>query len=151
MLYSAPSAISSPVDSKRIISAERIRRLALDPWRIVLLEMPAPLSDADLHLCCRTRVPRFARRKRRLWVKPVVEVTFALFIARWAAIDRRSRSFSVPFEFDAFVFFAWVLVVPYYLLKTRGPRGLISAMGFWALAITPTVVSQVILLTRRFT
>ncbi len=73
---------------------------------------------------------------------------FALFMARWAAIDRRSHSFNVPFEFDAFVFFAWVLVVPYYLLKTRGPRGLISAMGFWALAITPTLASQVILPTR---
>ena len=72
---------------------------------------------------------------------------FALFMVRWVAIDRRSRSFSVPFEFDAFVFFAWVLVVPYYLLKTRGPRGLISAMGFWALAITPSLASQVILLT----
>jgi hypothetical protein len=80
---------------------------------------------------------------RLLW-----KFTFALFMVRWAAIDRRSRSFSVPFEFDAFVFFAWVLVVPYYLLRTRGPRGLISAMGFWALATTPTLTSQVILLTR---
>jgi hypothetical protein len=73
---------------------------------------------------------------------------FGLFMVRWAAIDRRSRTFSVPIEFDAFVFFAWVLVVPYYLLKTRGPRGLISAIGFWTLAITPTLASQVILLTR---
>jgi len=74
--------------------------------------------------------------------------TFALFMVRWAAIDRRTRSFSVPFEFDAFVFFAWVLVVPCYLLKTRGPRGFISAIGFWALAITPSLASKVILLTR---
>jgi len=73
---------------------------------------------------------------------------FGLFMVRWVTIDRRSRNVSVPFEFDAFVFFASVLVVPYYLLKTRGPRGLISAMGFWALAITPSLASQVILLTR---
>jgi hypothetical protein len=72
----------------------------------------------------------------------------ALFMVRWAAIDRRSRSFSVPFEFDAFVFFGWVVVVPYYLLRTRGPRGLISAIGFWALALTPTLASQVLLVTR---
>jgi hypothetical protein len=76
------------------------------------------------------------------------KLAFALFMVRWATIDRQSRSFSVPFEFDAFVFFAWVVVVPYYLLKTRGPRGSISAMGFWALAITPTLASQVILLSR---
>jgi len=74
--------------------------------------------------------------------------TFALFMVRWAAIDRRSRSFSVPFEFDAFVFFAWVLVVPYYLLRSRGPRGLIGAMGFWVLATTPTLTWQVIFLAR---
>lgn len=73
---------------------------------------------------------------------------FALFMVRWAAIDRRSRSFSVPFEFDAFVFFAWVFVVPYYLVKTRGPRGLINALGFWALGVTPTLTSRIILLTR---
>jgi len=73
---------------------------------------------------------------------------FGLFMVRWATIDRRARSFSVPFEFDAFVFFGWVLVIPYYLLKTRGPRGLISAMGFWALSITPSLASQVVLLTR---
>ena len=72
-------------------------------------------------------------------------------MVRWAALDRRSRSYSVPFEFDAFVFFAWVVVVPYYLLKTRGARGLISAVGFWALAILPTVASEVILVTRRLT
>jgi hypothetical protein len=72
---------------------------------------------------------------------------FGLFVVRWVAIDRRSHSFSVPFEFDAFVFFAWVFVVPYYLFKTRGPRGLINALGFWALAVTPTLTWQVILLT----
>lgn len=71
---------------------------------------------------------------------------FGLFVVRWVAIDRRSHSFSVPFEFDTFVFFAWVLVVPYYLFKTRGPRGLINAMGFWALGVTPTLTWQVVLL-----
>lgn len=74
--------------------------------------------------------------------------TLALFMVRWAAIDRRSRSFSVPIEFDAFVFFAWALVVPYYLFKTRGARGLLNALGFWALAVTPTLTSSVILLAR---
>ena len=36
--------------------------------------MPAPLSDAYLHLFCRTRGPRVARRERPLRSKPVVEV-----------------------------------------------------------------------------
>src|ERR1700735_480260 len=45
----------------------------------------------------------------------LLSYTFALFLVRWVAVDRRSHKFSAPFEFDAFVFFAWFLVVPYYL------------------------------------
>jgi len=57
--------------------------------------------------------------------------------------DRRKRGFRVPFEFDAFVFFAWPIVVPYYLYRTRGARGLLLAAGFYALVILPLVVGIV--------
>jgi len=39
--------------------------------------------------------------------------------------DRKARNFSVPFEFDAFVFFAWPLVLPWYFYRSRGKRGLL--------------------------
>jgi hypothetical protein len=73
-------------------------------------------------------------------------VIFALLMVRWVEVDRRTRRFHPPYEFGAFVFFAWKVVVPYYLIKTRGARGLIGTLGFWALAITPELISRIILL-----
>ena len=79
----------------------------------------------------------------------LLHYTFILFVARWVAVDRRSHRFDAPFEFYAFVFFAWLVVIPYYLYKTRGPRGLIRGLGFWILAAIPSSISQTILLTHR--
>ncbi len=46
----------------------------------------------------------------------------SFILACWVYCDRRQRGFPVPFEFEAFVFFAWPLVVPYYLFSTRDWR-----------------------------
>ncbi|MGB7845014.1 MAG: hypothetical protein WBL63_05315 [Candidatus Acidiferrum sp.] len=73
---------------------------------------------------------------------------FALFVVRWVQLDRRSHELRTPFEFNAFVFFAWIVVLPYYLYKTRGPRGLLSTLGFWLLAATPSVTAQIVALFR---
>ena len=37
----------------------------------------------------------------------------------WVYFDRRRRRYHTIFEFEAFVFFAWPIVMPYYLFKTR--------------------------------
>ena len=49
---------------------------------------------------------------------------FTLFLTWWVYLDRHKRRYSAPFEFEAFVFFAWIVVVPYYLIQTRHWRGL---------------------------
>jgi hypothetical protein len=82
-------------------------------------------------------------------LRVLLSYTFALFLVRWVAVDRRSQNFSAPFEFDAFVFFAWYVVLPYYLFKTRGPRGVAYCFGFWVLAILPTSISQIILAVKN--
>ncbi len=69
---------------------------------------------------------------------------FRLILAWWVRVDRRVRGFSVPFEFDAFVFFAWPFVVPYYLYRTRGRRGLFFGAGIWGLYITPYLTAHVV-------
>ncbi len=75
---------------------------------------------------------------------------FRLILALWVRADRLFRGFSVPFEFDAFVFFAWPVVVPYYLYRSRGGRGLLLGAGILGLYITPYVTAQLahIALTR---
>jgi|SRR5882762_7079706 hypothetical protein len=147
MLYSAPAAISSTANES--IQARAFGGWPLNPGESSFSKCLLPLVTLTFIYSVGLAVLASRGVSAPYGSSLLWRFTFALFMVRWAAIDRRSRSFSVPFEFDAFVFFAWVVVVPYYLLKTRGPRGLISAMGFWALAITPTVASQVILLTRR--
>jgi hypothetical protein len=62
---------------------------------------------------------------------------FRLLLTWWVHADRRARSFGVPFEFDAFVFWAWPVVVPYYLYRSRGGRGLLLALSIWELYRVP--------------
>jgi hypothetical protein len=59
---------------------------------------------------------------------------FALVLIAWVRADRRVHEFQSPFEFDVFLFFAWPVVVPYYLYRTRGGRGLL--LGFVESAAT---------------
>jgi hypothetical protein len=69
---------------------------------------------------------------------------FRLVLAWWVRFDRQGRGFSVPFEFDAFVFFAWPIMVPYYLYRTRGRRGLFLATGIYGLHLIPYFTAQII-------
>ncbi|MVF14957.1 hypothetical protein FT643_22785 [Ketobacter sp. MCCC 1A13808] len=62
---------------------------------------------------------------------------FAILIAVWSVKEPMQKKFSASFEFSAAVYFAWPLVLPYYLYKTRGYEGLILFLGFAALYLTP--------------
>jgi hypothetical protein len=75
----------------------------------------------------------------KLW-----SLAFQLMLAFWIHFDRQLRGFHSPYEFDAFVFFAWPIVVPYYLYKTRGGRGLLLAAGIGGLFITPSITSAIV-------
>lgn len=44
--------------------------------------------------------------------------------------EPQHREFDAPFEFGAFMYFAWPIVLPYYLVKTQGVEGLVLFMGF---------------------
>jgi hypothetical protein len=67
-----------------------------------------------------------------------------LILTWWVQADRRDRDFSVPYEFDAFVFLAWPVVVPYYLYRSRGRRGLLLGVGIWGLYVAPAFVATVV-------
>jgi hypothetical protein len=71
-------------------------------------------------------------------------LAFQLILACWVRVDRAVRGFRAPYEFDAFVFFAWPIVVPYYLYKTRGRRGVLFALGIGALFLTPPLAAAII-------
>ena len=52
----------------------------------------------------------------------VFDLGFRLLLMWWVYVDRHRRRYLVPFEFEAFVFFAPFFVVAYYLFRTRGMR-----------------------------
>lgn len=62
-----------------------------------------------------------------------------LILALWVYLDRQGRQIKLPFEFDAFVFFAWPFALPYYLVKSRGARGLLLFAFFCSLLIPPSL------------
>ena len=62
----------------------------------------------------------------------------------WVHFDKRACGFRVPYEFDAFVFFAWSIVIPYYMYKTRAKRGLLWGAGVWGLFIAPFLAAAIV-------
>lgn len=50
----------------------------------------------------------------------------------WLRTDSRRRGVLSVYDLGFFLYLAWPLVMPYYLLKTRGARGLLIILGFVA-------------------
>lgn len=50
----------------------------------------------------------------------------------WLRDDSRKRGVGWVFDMGLFLYIAWPLFMPYYLLKTRGPKGLLTMLGFAA-------------------
>lgn len=64
-------------------------------------------------------------------------LVFALLVAGWTLKEPKHKDFDAPFEFGAFVYFVWPLVLPYYLWKTRGSEGGVLFFGFVGLYYLP--------------
>jgi hypothetical protein len=48
----------------------------------------------------------------------------------WLRADSRKRSVSSVYDVGLFLYVAWPIVMPYYLVKTRGAKGLLIILGF---------------------
>ena len=71
----------------------------------------------------------------------------SLTLAWWVYVDRRKRHYAAVYEFEAFVFFAWPLVVPYYLIQTRGWReGVVCCLLGALLVCLPEITSHIVFL-----
>jgi hypothetical protein len=71
-------------------------------------------------------------------------ILFSLFLTWWVGVDRVALGFSVPFEYDVLVYFAWPLMVPYYLYRTRGWKGILFGLGIWGLCAAPVGVAATV-------
>lgn len=82
----------------------------------------------------------------------IVELLFSYFlasiIALWVVSDAKRDQLPLPYDFDSFVFFGWIIVAPLYLIKTRRWRALFPILWFIALYVAATLFSDSILLLR---
>lgn len=57
-------------------------------------------------------------------------LSFLWVIGWWLLKDSRGRGVGWVFDMGLFLYIAWPIVMPYYLLKTRGLRGLLAILVF---------------------
>jgi polyferredoxin len=50
----------------------------------------------------------------------------------WLRTDSRRRGVLSVYDLGFFLYLAWPLIMPYYLIKTRGAKGLLVILGFLA-------------------
>lgn len=67
--------------------------------------------------------------------------TYSYLVALAVEAHRKSRKLPAPFEYGAFVFFGWPVVVPYYLYTLRRWRGVALGIGFLLFSYIPDVAS----------
>jgi hypothetical protein len=57
-------------------------------------------------------------------------VAFPVALAGWVISDARKRRKNLCYDYDSFIFFAWPIMLPAYLFRTRGWRALITLLSF---------------------
>lgn len=57
-------------------------------------------------------------------------VGFLWAVGWWLRTDSRKRNVGVVYDLGFFLYLAWPIVMPYYLVKTRGAKGLLLILGF---------------------
>jgi len=70
---------------------------------------------------------------------------FLTIMAYWLQKDsKRSEAWRVR-DFGFFMFLMWPLIAPYYLLKTRGARGLVLIVGFVGSYVVAFILSLLLI------
>lgn len=64
-----------------------------------------------------------------------------LLIANWILVDARQRRQKTCYDYDAFQFWAWPLLSPIYLVRTRGWRALWPLLAVALLWVTVVLES----------
>jgi len=55
---------------------------------------------------------------------------FVWLIGWWLRRDSRLRNLTSVYDLGMFLYILWPCIMPYYLLKTRGARGVLVVLGF---------------------
>ena len=79
-----------------------------------------------------------------LYVELCADLALALGIVFWLHRDMRLRRYHPAFDSRTFLFCAWPLVGPYYLIRTRGWKAIGPIAGFVALYAGGAVIGFIV-------
>ena len=79
---------------------------------------------------------------------PVVTLLYWLgflwAVGWWLRTDSRKRGVAAVYDLGFFLYIAWPVVMPYYLVKTRGAKGLLVMLGFVATYFGDAIVGMIL-------
>lgn len=64
---------------------------------------------------------------------------FIVLVSFWVQKDSKSADFDKPFDFGFFLYLFLPILLPYYLLRTRGIEGIVTFLGFVAIHYIPFI------------
>jgi hypothetical protein len=76
----------------------------------------------------------------------VYSVGLLWIIGWWLLKDSRKRGVAWVYDIGFFLSIAWPLIMPYYLLKTRGAKGLLLILAFASIYIAAVAVGMALYL-----
>jgi hypothetical protein len=92
-----------------------------------------------------------------LYLGQQIEVPAAYSLLHWAAqlwiigwwlrADSRKRGVAGALDLGLFLSLAWPLIMPYYLVKTRGAKGLLVILGFIGVYVGAALVGIIVSVT----
>ena len=62
----------------------------------------------------------------------------------WLQTDSKKRSVDLAYDRGLFLYIAWPILLSYYLIKTRGPKGLLIILAFIAVYIGSTAIGIIL-------
>lgn len=66
---------------------------------------------------------------------------FGYLVAWGVELDRKAVGISAPFEYGAFMFFLWWILLPFYLFQSRRWRGVAVAIAILLVSSLPSIVA----------
>ena len=72
----------------------------------------------------------------------IYQVGIGWLIAWWVIEDQRTTNFRPCYEYSAFVFIFWLVLLPHYLFRTRGGRGLFQFGTFLTVLMLPRLIAS---------
>lgn len=101
------------------------------------------LASADTVLCTAAGLEP-SRAVEFLWTW-----SLSLLVVWWVRHDYYRSRYWPCFEYETFMFAGWLLLLPHYLVRTRGVRGLLIFLGFMGLLLLTLVAVAIVAVALR--